>query len=64
MGCLRGSGDLEQGALWDFAEVSVAPEGDGEFACEGDDADLAQSRAAVGEAVVEPEGELAVRLLA
>jgi hypothetical protein len=54
---------LEQGASGDFAEVSVAPESDDEFSGQCDDADLSESGSTPGEATVEPECQIAFRLL-
>ncbi len=54
---------LEQGACRDFAEVGEAPESDGEFSCQGDDADLSESGSTAGEALVEPESQPAFGLL-
>ena len=46
------------------AIFQVTPQGDQELASQGDDADLAETFAALAKALIEPAGQLAVGLIA
>src|SRR6266566_1970800 len=54
---------LQNSAVGEFVKVRIAPEGDEEFSGQCDDADLADPRAAAGEAAVEPASQLALGLV-